>query len=791
MPITTVARDGDTDSEAMRAVYVATLFDTSNLKWAPEIFNFAVDLINDHEDGWFDDILDDGTYLETTISNSGCDPHVALPAYWKLRTEWGDPLHGVVGCRCSGASATVARVAGLESVPIVSPTSSDSDLSDADRGFNSFSRLVGPDDERGQVGALVRLLRSMGWDRVSVLATDKTYTLSLATAFGSAWVGDHSAEEVKGGGGANGTATAATTEAWVGEVAFSHTIALGNDGKIDEESVRRALRSVPVDNPHRNSRVILLLAHHEHAYPILKIAGEEGFQKDTIWIGTDGWTDVPPPDGGSSWMPDIPGYLGLVPFRNQDDRYKGFLRRLQVFQRANNRTVTPHLPDYRAEVLVDSLLALVMALSNVAPRDRSDGRAVLTALRELSFAGLSGSVAFTTEGDRANPRYSVMNWQNRREAKWTEVGTIGTSLDSSQVRLEDICWAVRGCGIPIAPSDKPPIPQTSVPTSKLPSWVWVIISILAASVVAGIYLYFRLRRSRQMIREYFEEHMEVAEAKRNIENEIEQREEDIEGLKKRLSYLIQQPLDPQDKPKTWSIDTPNILVEISPEGDTCDEYRTVSDSLCESMPDAHITKLYRVQNHPLWIYFNFHRRRLRNSGVPDDNYRSVWHGTKGNDPARICMDIQDGFLMQHAHEGLWGRGVYFAEKSCYSDDYSFRPAAAVAKGNCTPAGSHEHSERQQLLVVNKRCANVKDDEREIILVRLLVGKETFIERPRPDLKVPPPIDPASTQRYNTVWSYTKGQNGITTKVSVVYENGRAYPDYLVRYYRGERGDSDG
>ena len=45
----------------------------------------------------------------------------------------------------------------------------------------------------------------------------------------------------------------------------------------------------------------------------------------------------------------------------------------------------------------------------------------------------------------------------------------------------------------------------------------------------------------------------------------------------------------------------------------------------------------------------------------------------------------------------------------------------------------------------------------------------------------PPTDPATNLKYNTVTGHTAG-----SQVWVVYENGRAYPDYLVRYYRGSR-----
>ena len=45
---------------------------------------------------------------------------------------------------------------------------------------------------------------------------------------------------------------------------------------------------------------------------------------------------------------------------------------------------------------------------------------------------------------------------------------------------------------------------------------------------------------------------------------------------------------------------------------------------------------------------------------------------------------------------------------------------------------------------------------------------------------PPPV-PSTNLKYNTVTGNTAG-----SQVFIVYENGRAYPDYLVRYYRGKR-----
>lgn len=78
-----------------------------------------------------------------------------------------------------------------------------------------------------------------------------------------------------------------------------------------------------------------------------------------------------------------------------------------------------------------------------------------------------------------------------------------------------------------------------------------------------------------------------------------------------------------------------------------------------------------------------------------------------------------------------------------------------------------------------------DGEYEMFYVRLLVGKQYEMARNEKNEKLTcPPIDPSSgTKRlkFNTVKGYTGGSD-----VWVVYENGRAYPLYIVRYYCGDR-----
>ena len=157
-------------------VYIAGILDTAvSTGYGSEMkkhFEMTAQLINDHSDGFWDNILA-GTELKVTTANSGCDSALAGPAYWDKRRNWGQPLHGVVGGRCSGASMAIARIAALEQVLQIAPSATSSKLNDRVE-FPYFYRTAAPDDSTGEIGALVSMLRHFGWDRVTILVSPST-----------------------------------------------------------------------------------------------------------------------------------------------------------------------------------------------------------------------------------------------------------------------------------------------------------------------------------------------------------------------------------------------------------------------------------------------------------------------------------------------------------------------------------------------------------------------------------------------------------------------------------------
>eukprot|EP01043_Picozoa_sp_COSAG02_P077979 COSAG02_NODE_17337_length_1011_cov_1.395833_1_plen_172_part_01 len=108
-------------------IFLAGIFDmrsqTGYAAMTRHHFQLAVDLINDRNDGFFDDycVGADGRSvsctggegdvrvdmmlptIHTELSNSACDENMGAEAYWSARPSCdGSVLHGVIGCRCSG-----------------------------------------------------------------------------------------------------------------------------------------------------------------------------------------------------------------------------------------------------------------------------------------------------------------------------------------------------------------------------------------------------------------------------------------------------------------------------------------------------------------------------------------------------------------------------------------------------------------------------------------------------------------------------------------------------------------
>ena len=370
---------------------------------------------------------------------------VSSQGFWDAWRDWGEPLHGVVGARCSGASMAIAQIAGLDQVPQISMSSTSASLSNTAM-YPYFFRTVAPDNEHGLVGAMVQMMASFDWRHVSLIQTDASYANTLATEFQKAW----------------------TSEA-DRSIGYSHTIKTESSAEpLDPDWLQVALDGVPFDDPSVNSRIIVLAAHQHHAFQLLELAADSrygGAFADTIFVHSLPPNDYSPTGIGAnkpSWMTSIPGYLGLQPLASTNDAHRAYMDKLHDWEDTQGLPRSSRLPAYVAET-VDAVVSLAMAFDQLSSEQRADGSLVREKLRQVAFEGVSGDVAFTAEGDRADPRYTVVNLGTARSAdgigsEWTIVGSVGTHAGSADITLTDICWPAVGCGQAEPPPDRyPPI----------------------------------------------------------------------------------------------------------------------------------------------------------------------------------------------------------------------------------------------------------------------------------------------------------------------------------------------
>jgi ABC-type branched-subunit amino acid transport system substrate-binding protein len=450
------------------SIYLAGLLDTTAYWWAEDVFRFTVESYNE---GYFKDINGvplNNRPLTYDLADSACDEMEAIRAYWQLRTANGEmPPDGVVGCRCSGASLSLARLTSVENVPQVSPSSTSAKLSD--RNLTTFSRLVAPQDERGDAAAMVALLRSFAWQEIAILTTDKLFAIDWETNLRKLWIGPHND----------------SSGSWYGEVVYNDNIRLDASGQnIDPESVRQTLENFPANRV----RVIVLLAHNIDAYHIIQTALEMDFQPDTVWIGTD-------IDENLSWEPEnAPGFMGLTPYRNRNQYSTDFKESFDSYLVSRGQEPWENLPVFAAQT-VDSIVLLARAIDLAREQPGSN---VTSVLRNIVYEpGVSGPVEFTELGDRKNPLYTVLNVG--KDGKWNEVGTASTTAATANIQLEKVCWATYGCGLDQAPADAYPQPKI-----KLPVWILILLVIVIVALLALAIKYWLSRQSKKRMRHELE-----------------------------------------------------------------------------------------------------------------------------------------------------------------------------------------------------------------------------------------------------------------------------------------------
>jgi hypothetical protein len=219
-------------------------------------------------------------------------------------------------------------------------------------------------------------------------------------------------------------------DGWNGTIAVRCTIPQNGSTAVDSKVLHACFRSISSLPPAKRPRVILLSAHAEPAVQILQHAEAAGWQPHTIWISTDGWT-------GSRAAVRYQR-VGIRPALNTGAvEFQAYLQKWRTAQQQAGQPLDELLCNYCAET-VDALVALATALTAAygAGATTADSLTnianttlVLKHLREVTFDGVSGSIAFDERGDRLTQKWEVM-FAEPNVINWTTSEVFGVSPSS-------------------------------------------------------------------------------------------------------------------------------------------------------------------------------------------------------------------------------------------------------------------------------------------------------------------------------------------------------------------------
>jgi len=250
------------------------------------------------------------------------------------------------------------------------------------------------------------------------------------------------------------------------------------------------------------------------------------------------------------------------------------------------------------------------------------------------------------------------------------------------------------------------------------------------------------------ITEVHRKELDAIALKFGVEIELESNKKvRVRGLEKPVSQavkvlvrlMIQSAAKKVEKPPdSWEQQTENT--ELKDVAKQSSEWEEIEKKAKNTLPTIKIIKISRVQNLWQWERYAFHRNRLGKKSNNNNNNDSgcnevfLFHGSRTNDPALI-FNGDEGFDMRYCEKGMWGRASYFAHNASYSDAYCFQSGGT----------------------------------KQMFYARVSLGQCAKVSPPNPSLVKPP-------EGFDSVSGNTNGSD-----IYMVYENGRAYPEYLIIY----------
>ncbi|XP_042679491.1 metabotropic glutamate receptor 7 [Centrocercus urophasianus] len=381
---------------------------------------------------------------------------------------------GVIGASGSSVSIMVANILRLFQIPQISYASTAPELSD-DRRYDFFSRVVPPDSFQAQ--AMVDIVKALGWNYVSTLASEGNY-------------------------GEKGVESFMQISREAGGLCIAQSLKIPQDRKdktIDFDKIIKQLLETP------NARAIVIFANDEDIKQILAAAKRADQVGHFLWVGSDTWGSKVSPllqqedvaEGAITILPKratIEGFDAYFTSRTLENNRRNvwfaeyweenFNCKLTISgskKEDTDRKCTGqerigkdshYEQEGKVQFVIDAVYAMAHALhhmskdlcadyAGVCPEmERAGGKKLLKYIRSVNFNGSAGTpVMFNKNGD-APGRYDIFQFHTTNTST-PGYRLVGQWTDDLQLNIDDMQWG-RGvrevpssvCSLPCKPGER-------------------------------------------------------------------------------------------------------------------------------------------------------------------------------------------------------------------------------------------------------------------------------------------------------------------------------------------------
>ncbi|XP_016144605.1 metabotropic glutamate receptor 6-like [Sinocyclocheilus grahami] len=359
---------------------------------------------------------------------------------------------GVIGASASSVSIMVANVLRLFAIPQISYASTAPELSDNNR-YEFFSRVVPPDSFQAQ--AMVDIVKAMGWNYVSTLASEGNYGESGVDAF-----------------------IQISREA--GGLCIAQSIKIPREPRPGEfdKIIKRLMET-------SNARGVIIFANEDDIKRVLEAAKRANLTGHFLFVGSDSWGAKNSPilnledvaEGAVTILPkraSIEGFDQYFTTRSLEnnrrniwfaefweDDFKCKLTRPGIRGDSGLRKCTGeeqisqdsvYEQEGKVQFVIDAVYAMAHALHSMHmdlcpssmgvcdKMDPVDGRMLLSYIRAVSFNGSAGTGVMFNENGDAPGRYDIFQYQL---SNTTIPGykIIGQWTNHLRLSAEDMQWS--------------------------------------------------------------------------------------------------------------------------------------------------------------------------------------------------------------------------------------------------------------------------------------------------------------------------------------------------------------